>query len=89
MLENGATAIMQFDGESWNETHGSIKHRIRDILGFAKHEIVLMESGGSNGITETVSFTVRGLGWFVDFTTGAVNRAPEWDAVGQPDDVED
>lgn len=79
MIESGTTAIIEWDGTAWSETSGSIKHRIREALGFDKNEIMLMESSGTNGIAETVSFTVRGLGWFVDFTSGKVGRASQWD----------
>lgn len=89
MFENGTTAIVEFDGFAWSETSGSIKHRIREALGFDKHDITLMESSGTNGIAETVSFTVRGLGWFIDFTTGKVGRMSQWDDEPKDDETDE
>jgi len=89
MFENGTTTIVEWDGYAWSETSGSIKHRIREMLGFDKSDITLMESSGTNGITETVSFTVRGLGWFVDFTSGKVGRASQWDEIGGDNEADE
>ena len=85
MFKNGTTAIIEWDGTAWNETSGSIKHRIREAIGFDKADIQLMETSATGGVTENVSFTVRGLGWFLDFTSGTVERAAHLDETEQDD----
>ena len=88
MLQQGMTVLMEYDeNDGWHETEGSVKHRIREALGFDKHEVSLMETGSKNGITETAAFTVRGLGWFIDFTNDKVGRAEAYDEKPSTDNV--
>lgn len=68
------------------ETKYSVGRRIHDLFGFDMSELSLMEGdtqvvailGRGYRVFTAVSFVVRGLGWWTDFSE--LDRAPEFDA---------
>ncbi len=67
------------------ETKYSVARRINDLFGFDMDEVSLMEGdtqvvamlGRGYRVFTTISFVVRGLGWWTDFSE--LDRAPELD----------
>ena len=67
------------------ETKYSVGRRIHDLFGFDVSELSLMEGdtqvvamlGRGYRVFTAVSFVVRGLGWWTDFSE--LDRAPEFD----------
>ena len=88
MLKQGMTMLVEFDGDGWHETQGSIRHRIAAMFGFPKYEIKLMEASSDKGMTTTADFTVRGIGYSVDLVNDAIVRAPQWDEKPAGDDAQ-
>ena len=85
MTKQGTTMLMEFDGEGWHETQGSIRHRIAAMFGLNKYEIKLQETYEIGGAAQTASFTLRGIGYCVDLELDEISRAPQFDAKPEDD----